>query len=64
MAGLQSPMQEHACSTQLFILALDALSLCLGISLVAQLVKNLPDLPAVQKTLVRLLGWKIPWRMK
>ena len=28
MAGLQSPMQEHACSTQLFILALDALSLC------------------------------------
>ena len=45
---------------QNFILALDAFSLCSGISLVAQLVKNLPDLPEVQKTQVRLLGWEDP----
>ena len=28
-------------------------------SMIAQLVKNLP---AMQETLVRFLGWKIPWR--
>ena len=30
-----------------------------SVSLVAQLVKNLP---AMQETPVRSLGWKIPWR--
>ena len=32
-------------------------SVALGVSLVAQLVKNLP---AMQETLVQLLGWKDP----
>ena len=34
-------------------------SLCVCVSLIAQLVKNLP---ATQETPVRFLGWEDPWR--